>query len=90
MSLASSPSASWISHGVTYAVALQNLEAIRVLLGCGYLRAGFLVLAGAMAEAWVERTVLGAVGLEGAVVVENGWGMGDLVRFAGLGAVGAN
>ena len=56
---------------------MQNLEALRVLLGCGYLRAGVLVLAGAMVEGWVERLVLGMVGLEAGASVGLGgsrWG----------------
>ena len=49
--------------GVTWAVALQNLEALRILLGCGYVVAAGLVLAGGAAK-WVVRTlILGAVGL---------------------------
>ena len=54
---------------------MQNLEALRVLLpGCGYLRAGVLVLAGAVVEGWVEKGVLGMVGLgAGASVGLGGW-----------------
>ena len=53
----------WVRSGVSWAVAVQNLEALRILLGCGYLGAGGLVLVGGAAR-WVVRTMmLGAVGL---------------------------
>ena len=50
-------------QGVAWAVAVQNMEALRILLGCGYLTALGLVAAG-VAVKWVVRSViLGAVGL---------------------------
>lgn len=54
-----------VGTGVEWAVALQNLEALRILLGCSYLVAGTLVGAGAMSRILVSRVVLGAVGLGG-------------------------
>lgn len=50
-------------RGVSWAVAVQNLEALRILLGSGYLSAGGLVAAGAVARWVVKSAVLGAVGL---------------------------
>ncbi len=53
----------WVRRGVAWAVAVQNTEALRILLGCGYLSALGLVVAG-VAVKWVVRSVvLGAVGL---------------------------
>ena len=42
---------------------MQNLEALRILLGCGYLGAGGLVLAGGVVRWIVRATILGVVGL---------------------------
>ena len=54
----------WVRRGVAWAVAVQNMEALRILLGCGYLTALGLVAAGG-ALRWVVRSViLGAVGLK--------------------------
>ena len=53
----------WVRRGVAWAVAVQNMEALRILLGCGYLTAFGLVAAGG-AVRWVARSVIqGAVGL---------------------------
>ena len=53
----------WVRSGVSWAVAVQNLEALRILLGCGYLGAGGLVIAGG-ASKWIVRiATLGSVGL---------------------------
>ena len=53
----------WVRRGVAWAVAVQNMEALRILLGCRYLTALGLVAAGG-AVRWVVRSViLGAVGL---------------------------
>lgn len=50
-------------RGVAWAVAVQNMEALRILLGCGYLTALGSVVAGG-AVRWVVRSViLGGVGL---------------------------
>ena len=53
----------WVRRGVSWIVAVQNLEALRILLGCGYLAAGGLVVAGEAAKWTVRTAVLGAVGL---------------------------
>lgn len=52
-----------VGRGVEWAVAVQNLEALRILLGCGYLSAAGLVAAGAAARWIVAAVVLGVVGL---------------------------
>ena len=49
-----------VKKGVEWAVAVQNLEAIRILLGCGYVSAGVLVGAGWFAS-WVVRVLLVSV-----------------------------
>ncbi|KAL8824390.1 MAG: hypothetical protein Q9191_005088 [Dirinaria sp. TL-2023a] len=56
-----------VARGVEWAVALQNLEALRILLGCGYLSAVGLVAAGAAARWIVAAMTLGVVGLGAAV-----------------------
>ena len=53
----------WVRSGVSWAVALQNLEALRILLGCGYLAAGGLVVVGGAVRFVVRTTIMGAVGL---------------------------
>ena len=52
-----------VKTGVEWAVAIQNIEAVRILLGCGYVYAAILVGVGALARWVVGRVVLGAVGL---------------------------
>jgi len=52
-----------VGRGVEWAVAVQNLEALRILLGSGYLSAAGLVAAGAAARWVVAVVVLGVVGL---------------------------
>ena len=52
-----------VGRGVEWAVALQNLEALRILLGCKYLSAAGLVAVGAAARWIVVATTLGMVGL---------------------------
>lgn len=47
----------WVRRGVSWAVAVQNLEALRILLGCGYVVAGGLVVTGA-AFRWITRTAI--------------------------------
>ncbi|OGM41251.1 protein arv1 [Aspergillus bombycis] len=47
----------------THLVLLSNIEALYVLLGCGYLRAVTLAVAGLMARWTVQRVILGAIGV---------------------------
>lgn len=57
--------ASRASSYVAWAVLLNNIEALLILLDCGYLFATGLAVAGAMARYAVERLILGVVGLNG-------------------------
>ncbi|KAL8769735.1 MAG: hypothetical protein Q9209_004351 [Squamulea sp. 1 TL-2023] len=52
-----------VGRGVEWAVAVQNLEALRILLECGYVGAASLVGAGWLARWAVGRLILGFVGL---------------------------
>ncbi|KAL4870040.1 hypothetical protein BDV12DRAFT_69213 [Aspergillus spectabilis] len=47
----------------THLVLLSNIEALYVLLGCGYLPAMALAVAGLVARWTVQRVILGAVGV---------------------------
>ena len=47
----------------THLVLLSNIEALYILLGCGYLRAVALAVAGLIARWMVQRVILGAVGV---------------------------
>ncbi|KAE8377646.1 Arv1-like family-domain-containing protein [Aspergillus bertholletiae] len=47
----------------THLVLLSNIEALYVLLGCGYLRAVTLAVAGLIARWTVQRVILGAIGV---------------------------
>lgn len=60
-----SRSSEWgsVGTGVEWAVAVQNLEALRILLGCGYWAAGALVAAGWIAGQGVRALMLGLLGL---------------------------
>lgn len=60
-----SRSSEWgsVGTGVELAVAVQNLEALRILLGCGYWAAGALVAAGWIAGQGVRALMLGLLGL---------------------------
>ncbi|KAJ5133150.1 hypothetical protein N7526_004515 [Penicillium atrosanguineum] len=57
--------ASLLSLGVvdTHLVLLSNIEALYILLGCGYLRAVAVAVAGQIARWAVQRVILGAVGV---------------------------
>lgn len=63
-----------LARGVEWAVAAQNLEALRILLGCGYLAAAGLVAAGWLVSAGLRGVVLGAVGLGGGGIAGGGMG----------------
>ncbi|KAL3466315.1 Arv1-like family-domain-containing protein [Aspergillus heterothallicus] len=47
----------------THLVLLSNIEALYILLGCGYFRAMALAIAGLLARWTVQRVILGAVGV---------------------------
>ncbi|KAL8803703.1 MAG: hypothetical protein Q9182_003035 [Xanthomendoza sp. 2 TL-2023] len=52
-----------VGRGVEWAVAVQNLEALRILLECGYLGAAALVGAGWLVRWAIARVIMGFVGL---------------------------
>ncbi|KAL8629512.1 hypothetical protein Q9189_004750 [Teloschistes chrysophthalmus] len=52
-----------VGRGVEWAVALQNLEALRILLECGYVWAAALVGVGWTCRWAAARLILGSVGL---------------------------
>lgn len=52
-----------LSAADTHLVLLNNIEALYILLGCGYLRAVALAVAGQVARWAVQKVVLGAVGV---------------------------
>ena len=66
---------------VGWAVLLNNIEALLILLDCGYVAATGLALAGSAARWMVEGIALGTVGLDG-----DGGPIGDLSSL--LGGVG--
>lgn len=68
--------AGWqVARGVRWAVAIQNLEALRILLGVAYWKAGLLVLAGKLAEELTADAVLRFGGLgEVSWMGWRGWG----------------
>ena len=47
----------------THLVLLSNIEALYILLGCGYLRAMALAVTGLLARWTVQKVILGAVGV---------------------------
>ena len=54
-----------LATGVSWAVAIQNVESLRILLGSGYVSAAILVALGWLASWVVSRAILIAVGLGG-------------------------
>ena len=56
--------ASLLSLGVVDThLVLSNIEALYILLGCGYLRAVAVAVAGQIVRWAVQRVILGAVGV---------------------------
>ncbi|KAI9875907.1 MAG: sterol homeostasis protein [Pleopsidium flavum] len=69
------------ARSVGWAVVVNNVEALSILLDCGYGTAGVLAGAGAGVGWAVKRVVLGAVGLEGeGGVVRDLVEVGEMVR----------
>lgn len=68
------------ASAVSWAVIVNNIAAVEILMDCGYLRAAFLVIVGAVCRAIVGWSVLSVVGLQ-----EKGWrldGVGAFVESA--------
>lgn len=63
---------------VSWAVFVNNVAALEILMDCGYLRAGTLVVVGAACRALVAGCILRAVGLG------TGWGEGMMADVKGL------
>lgn len=51
------------ASAVSWAVIVNNVAALEILMDCGYLRAGFLVCVAAACRAGVGWVLLGMVGL---------------------------
>jgi len=75
-----------------WAVVANNVEALKILLDCGYMPAALLVSVGALSRWIVGRGILWAVGLEGMDSVdENGiaadgkalWAMVEVAKQLG-------
>ena len=65
------------ASAVSWAVIVNNVAALEILLDCGYVRATGLVTVGAAARAAVGYFVLGLVGLDGARIVSGGMNQGE-------------
>ncbi|KAL1638168.1 hypothetical protein SLS58_008908 [Diplodia intermedia] len=68
------------ASAVSWAVIVNNVAALEILMDCGYLRAGLLVGAGAAVRAVVGELVLASVGLRGSAA---GLGAGDGSQVGG-------
>ncbi|KAK8159912.1 Arv1 protein [Phyllosticta citribraziliensis] len=60
------------ASAVSWAVIVNNVAALEILMDCGYLRAALLVAVGAAVRALVGRVVLGSVGF-GTGIFGGGW-----------------
>lgn len=67
------------ASAVSWAVIVNNVAALEILLDCGLLRAGLLAAFGAVCRGLVGWAVLGAVGVEGGVAAAGVVETGDLV-----------
>jgi hypothetical protein len=76
------------ARSLGWAVVANNVEALKILLGCGYGVATLLAVAGALSRWAVGRAVLWAAGLEGldstgeSSVVEDGRALWALLVHA--------
>lgn len=64
------------ASAVSWAVIVNNIAAIEILMDCGFLRAGLLVFVGAVCRALVGWAVLSIVGLQ-----ERSWGLDGMAVF---------
>jgi hypothetical protein len=62
---------------VSWAVITNNVAAVEILMDCGFIRAGILVLLGAACRALVGYFILSVVGLE-----QRSWGLDGVGVFA--------
>ncbi len=63
------------ARSLGWAVVANNIEALKILLDCGYGPAAMLVAIGASSRWLVAKGVLWAMGLEG---MDGGWGKMEL------------
>ncbi|KAF2433592.1 Arv1-like protein [Tothia fuscella] len=71
------------ASAVSWAVIVNNVAAVEILMDCGFMRAGFLVLVGAVCRTIVGWLVLSVVGLQ-----DRSWGLdgvGILAESAEMG-----
>ena len=73
------------ANAVSWAVIVNNIAALEILLDCGYVRAAFLVALGAAARSVVGWVIMGFVGLDMGRTLEGrleGWNAArNLVGF---------
>lgn len=70
------------ASAVSWAVIVNNIAAVEILMDCGFMRAGLLVLIGAVCRTFVGWMVLSIVGLQ-----DRSWGLdgvGILAETANL------
>lgn len=76
------------ARSLGWAVVANNVEALKILLDCGYGVAGFLATAGALSRWLVGRAVLWSAGLDGVdsqgegSVAEEGRALWALIMYA--------
>ena len=70
------------ARSLGWAVVANNIEALKILLDCGYGPAALLVAVGAASRWIVAMGILWAMGLEGK---DSGWGLTEGTTFLGNG-----
>ncbi|KAF2774304.1 ARV1-like protein [Teratosphaeria nubilosa] len=68
------------ASAVSWAVIINNVAALEILLDCGYIRAGLLCAVGAVCRAGVGWGILRAVGVGGGVAAAGVVETGDLIE----------
>lgn len=63
------------ARSLGWAVVANNVEALKILLDCGYTTAGILATVGAISRWMVGRGILWAVGLDGVDMVGDSAGI---------------
>ncbi|KAK5111646.1 hypothetical protein LTR62_004751 [Meristemomyces frigidus] len=71
------------ASAVSWAVIINNVAALEILLDCGYVKAALLCAVGAICRAGVGWAVLKAVGIGGGVAAAGVVETGDLIEFWG-------
>jgi len=73
------------ASAVSWAVIVNNIAALEILLDCGVLRAAMVIGLGGVGRWCVGRAMLGMVGLGEGVVGESGSVVVSLKAFVGVG-----